>query len=162
MPVFKRHPYAKGCDEPQCITDARTAAQIFVGDFAGNEALQTWFLSQIAGCADGYTGESPYGFFGDATAVSGTLTNDVITANGVYRFDLPAGTYNITAIGTFGGGTLTAQLWDGTAAAAIATTGNPMTSGASITFSKNGLITSVQLTLAGATGPSIKVYVDAV
>lgn len=162
MPVFKRHPYAKGCDEPQCITDARTSAQIFVGDFAGNEALQTWFLSQIAGCAGGFTGDSPYGFFGDATAITGTLTNDVITANGVYRLPLPGGTYNITAVGTFGGGTLTAQLWDGTSAATIAVTGNPMTSGASITFSKSGLIPSIQFTLAGATTPNIRIYIDTV
>lgn len=49
MPVRKSHPYAKGCDEPEEVTQAREDAMIFDGlGFAEHQTLQTYFLYLIA------------------------------------------------------------------------------------------------------------------
>lgn len=49
MPVRKSHPYAKGCDEPAEVTEAREDAMIFDGlGWAEHNTLQTYFLYLIA------------------------------------------------------------------------------------------------------------------
>lgn len=160
MPVRKSHPYAKGCDEPQAVTDAREAAMIFDGlDMHSQETLQTYLLAVAAGLATpGLSNpDDPFGLFSEATTFSGgTITDGRIRSNGGYRVPAGSGRYTFAALGNFGGGTLTVRFSDGTDFAVFIEDSNPLTANGGFSFD---LPTEyVEFSLAGATNPNIKIY----
>lgn len=164
MPLIKQHPRAEGCEYSEEFARLYEFSKRFTGQPMWNDALTVAFLAKLAG-ADGYTGDSPYGYFADATVDSGTnLTAEgKIQGNGEYIIDLAPGSYRIAVLGDYGGGTVTAQYGnpDETYWGQYVDASNPMdggTTGNGSGFYFEQPTSKLKLVVSGTTSPDLEVF----
>ena len=165
MPLYKQNPRAEGCYYSDEFVRAAEFAEKFAGQPMWNDALQVALLAHIAG-ADGYTGDSPYGFFADAVVDSGTaLTSEgKIQGNGEYIVDLDPGSYRIAVLGDYGGGTVEVQYGnpDETYWGSFVDSSNPLDGGT--TSNGSGFYFEqptgkLKLVVSGTTSPDLEVFI---